>query len=113
MGGVIIMKSWKQMNEIERNELVAEKVLGWIKKDNHWYNPSQEVAEKGIMKILPFSTDEVCALTVLQRFDTFQVTKMFPSKYRTIIQANKNSAIAPTLPESICKAALKVFNIEV
>jgi hypothetical protein len=107
------MKSWQQMNENERNELVAEKVLGWIKKENYWYNPSQEVAEKGPIKILPFSTDELYALTVLQQFDSYQITKMFPTKYRTIIQANKNSAIAPTLPESICKAALKVFNIEI
>jgi hypothetical protein len=106
------MKSWKLMSETERNEIIAEKVLGWVKKETHWYKYSQNGDEEGPLKILPFSTDDTCALTILKQFDTYQITKMFPRKYRTIIQSNKNSVIAPTLPESVCRAALKVFDIE-
>lgn len=106
------MKSWEQMSETERNEIVAEKVLGWVKREGEWYKNSQ-TDDEGPLKLLPFSTDDTCALIILRQFDTYQITKLFPGKYRTIIQSNKHSVIAPTFPESICRAALKVFNVEI
>ncbi|OMF16158.1 hypothetical protein BK133_30585 [Paenibacillus sp. FSL H8-0548] len=106
------MKLWDQMTENERNEIIAEKILGWVKKDNQWYKPSVSEDDQGPMTMLSFSTDDTCALMLLKQFDTYQVTKMFPTRYRTIINANKNFSIAPTFAESICRAALKVFDIE-
>ena len=100
------------MDEIERNEIIAEKVLGWVKENNQWFKPSQNGLNEGPMKMLSFSSNDLCALTLLQQFNTYQITKMFPTKYRTIINANKNSAIAPTLSESICLAALKLSEVE-
>jgi hypothetical protein len=111
-GGEILKKLWKDMDEIERNEIIAEKVLGWVKENNQWFKPSQNGLNEGPMKMLSFSSNDLCALTLLQQFNTYQITKMFPTKYRTIINANKNSAIAPTLSESICLAALKLSEVE-
>lgn len=106
---VSTMKSWREMTEHERDELIAEKVLGWVKKNNYWYDVSSK-EERNLLP--PFSTDDVSALLVLKHFDSYQVTKMFPNKYRTIIQSNKNFYIASTFAESICRASLKVYNIE-
>lgn len=80
---------WDDLNKAEKCDLIERQILGY-KVD---------------------TLDDFCAYKLLDSFNTYQVTKLFPLKYRTIIEANKYAATAETLIDSVCMAALKRIGI--
>lgn len=100
------MINWDQLTDIQKNELIAEKVLNWTKKEDGWYRLNEKKQEEGPLTLPHFTTDPRTIWLVLENFDSYQITKMFPLKYRTIIQSNQNAAYSLQLNESVCKAAL-------
>lgn len=107
------MKRWIELSETERNELIAEKVMGWYKYENNWYRNNQLGMKEGPLELPSFSSDQTLVYSILEQFDTYQITKMFPLKYRTIIRTNANRSFADTLNESVCLAALKARGIDI
>lgn len=85
--GVIAHMDWNALSNNERLHLMNN----WVMEEN---------------KCLSKLTDRD-SLCILEQFNTFQLTKTSPCKYRTIVEANKNVAIADTMIESVCLAALK------
>lgn len=106
------MKKWFEMDEDERDQLVAEKVMGWNKQEIGWYKINSVGVEEGPFELPRFSSDDSLAFIILGQFNSYQITKMFPTKYRTIIDANNNRSLSENLMESICLAALKARGIE-
>lgn len=105
------MINWNELSNLQKNELIAENILGWRKRNNTWYKFDQQQHEE-IPTVLPqFATDPTFIWIILDRFDSYQITKMFPPKYRTIVQANKHVSFSADLNESVCKAALKAVGI--
>lgn len=77
--------NWYDLNDKEQKHLIEQQILGY--------------------EIISLSEDY--AIKILTCFSTYQVTKLFPINYRTIIESNKNVAFAKTLIDSVCIAALK------
>lgn len=73
-----------------------------------WYMPEGEVERT----YPPYSSDISAAIEMLEKFDSYQCTKMHnvlaekETKYRVIVAANKNAAYGDTLPLAACRAAL-------
>lgn len=88
-GEVEVKIKWDDLDEAEKRDLIEQEVLGY-KVD---------------------SLDDSCIYKILDSFNTYQVTKLFPLKYKTIIEANKYVATADTLIDSVCMAALKRIGI--
>ncbi|MCU7738869.1 hypothetical protein [Priestia megaterium] len=108
------MVKWDELTNSQKNELIAEKVFGWIKKEEgNWYQIDNEKTEKLLLTLPLFSTDPATIWLILDQFDSYQITKMFPENYRTIIQANKNVGYSLELNDSVCKAALMAVGIKV
>lgn len=107
------MKKWVEMNTDERDQLIAEKVMGWYKREISWYKVNNIGVEEGPFELPSFSSDDSLAFLILRQFNSYQVTKMFPTKYRTIIDANNNRVFSENLLESICLAALKARGIDI
>jgi hypothetical protein len=97
---------WTEMSSMQKNELIAKKVLGWKKIEKEWYRINDQKQEEGPLTLPLFTTDPSTIWLILDNFDSYQITKMFPEKYRTIIQANKNVGYSLQLNDSVCKAAL-------
>jgi len=82
---------WYLLDEIERQHLIEHEILGYqIDALSDFY-----------------------VFQILKKFNTYQITKLYPLKYRTIVETNKNAAIADTLIDSVCLAALKSKGIVV
>ncbi len=103
------MIKWWNLTDQQRDELVALHVLKWEKINEQWFEQNENGKFEVPVTLFPFTTDEELAWKLLRSFDNWQVTKMFPLTYRVIISANKYSCLSKSLPEAICKAALK-FN---
>lgn len=110
--GELLLVKWDEISNIEKNELIAIKVLEWTKKENGWYAINQQQKEEGPFPLPHFATDPSSLLIILEKFESYQITKMFPPKYRTIIQANKNVAYSESINDSICRAALIAIGMD-
>lgn len=40
------MINWDQLTDIQKNELIAEKVLNWTKKEDGWYRLNEKNKRK-------------------------------------------------------------------
>ncbi len=76
---------WYQLEESERRHLIESEILGY--------------------QIDALS--DIYVFHILKNFNAYQITKQYPLKYRTIVGINKNAALADTLIDSVCLAALK------
>lgn len=102
---------WQALNLREKNELIASSVLGWFKEDKQWFKHNSYGQREGPLAEPQFTSSLVHAMELLENFDTYQVTKMFPTKYRTIIGSNQNVVYSKEIIDSICIAALKARGI--
>ncbi|MDQ0888910.1 hypothetical protein QFZ81_003998 [Paenibacillus sp. V4I9] len=104
------MVIWSLLTESERNELIAEKIFKWVKKGSLWYEDSN-ILGSATENLPNYLNDDKAALEKLKKYNSYQLTKMFPLKYRTIIESNENRAYSDNMNESIYKAILVVSGI--
>ncbi|MEK3777102.1 hypothetical protein [Paenibacillus sp. FSL K6-4396] len=77
--------NWYDLNTEERKKLIEQQILGF--------------------EINKLSED--VSIKILKCFSTYQVTKLFPTNYRVIVESNTNVAFAKNLVDAVCIAALK------
>ncbi|MGS7467756.1 hypothetical protein [Bacillus paranthracis] len=103
---------WNEISKQEKNEMIASKVLKWHLKEKQWFKLNENGEELGPLDLPDFLTNKSYLWIILECFDVYQITRLFPSgQYRTIIAANHNSATCTKLEDSICKAALQAVGV--
>jgi hypothetical protein len=112
------------MSDKELDEMIAEKVMKWIKKELpnndaglpytalYWVDNNGEKMRP--VNFFTPSFDIEQAIKVAETFDSWQLTKMQPQgKYRAIVKANGNVAFSDKPAIAICLACLKAVGVEV
>lgn len=119
-------KTWDEMTDRERDELVAEKVMGWRRGrpergNMPWLPPGATRSHGGVMNIPAYTTDIAAAWQVVEEMARRGYTLVCEWKgadreyahtaeayFRKSIYAHGH-AVADTAPLAICRAALAVI----
>ena len=85
-----------------------------------WHNGERKTEAEAWEDNLPWSTDKTSAWVVLEKSETFQLSKLpdgdlrikYGGQYQCFINTNKNCGYGASASEAICKAALLATLVE-